>query len=90
MAFQTDATILLVVEKQSVFQQLLEERLWLVCPCILVTAKGMPDYATRAFVQSVQRAFPKLAVVGLVDWNPSGVAILAQYRFGSRDARSEA
>ena len=28
-------------------------------------------------------AFPVLPVVGLVDWNPSGVAILAIYKMGS-------
>jgi meiotic recombination protein SPO11 len=28
-------------------------------------------------------AFPDLPLVGLVDWNPSGVMILATYRFGS-------
>jgi hypothetical protein len=31
----------------------------------------------RAFLKSLTVAFPHVLVVGLVDWNPSGVAILS-------------
>jgi DNA topoisomerase VI subunit A len=39
---------LLIVEKDAIFQRLAEGGLHNQLPCILVTAKGMPDLATRA------------------------------------------
>jgi DNA topoisomerase VI subunit A len=39
---------LIVVEKDAVFQRLVEDRIFDHIPCVLVTAKGMPDLATRA------------------------------------------
>jgi hypothetical protein len=40
---------LLVVEKDAVFQRLAEDGLPDALPLVMVTAKGMPDLATRAF-----------------------------------------
>jgi meiotic recombination protein SPO11 len=39
-----------VVEKDAIFQRLSEDRLADRLPMVLVTAKGMPDLATRAFL----------------------------------------
>ena len=39
---------LLVVEKDAVFQRLAEDRAWSSLPLVLITARGMPDLATRA------------------------------------------
>jgi len=50
---------------------------------VLVTAKGMPDFATRIFLHQLCERSPHLVVVGLADWNPSGVTILLTYKFGS-------
>ncbi len=49
----------------------------------MVTAKGVPDVATRAFACRLARAFPSLLPVGLVDYNPAGVVILMTYKYGS-------
>lgn len=46
--------------------------MWDAVPCVMVTAKGMPDLATRAFCAALQARFPTLTPVGLVDYNPSG------------------
>jgi meiotic recombination protein SPO11 len=99
---------ILVVEKDAVFQRLLQDGLAGAVvggagggradaplpqpppppppplpPVILVTARGFPDVATRCFLRRlVDAAGPGVPVLGLVDWNPAGVAILAAYRFG--------
>eukprot|EP00198_Chlamydomonas_reinhardtii_P000968 XP_001690303.1 topoisomerase [Chlamydomonas reinhardtii] len=52
-------------------------------PCVLVTAKGVPDIATRAFAARLAATFPGMQPVGLVDFNPAGVVILATYKYGS-------
>ncbi|GIL45067.1 hypothetical protein Vafri_2000 [Volvox africanus] len=82
---------LLVVEKDAVFQRLTEDRIWDHLPCVLLTARGMPDLATRAFAARLAASFPspRLQPVGLVDYNPSGVIILASYKYGSDRLGSE-
>lgn len=75
---------ILVIEKDALFQRLLDDRLATQLPCVLVTARGFPDLATRALLHRLTTAFPGAPVVGLVDWNPSGIAILRQYRQGGR------
>ncbi|KAG2447509.1 hypothetical protein HYH02_007434 [Chlamydomonas schloesseri] len=74
---------LVVVEKDAVFQRLAEDRLWEALPCVLVTAKGVPDIATRAFASRLAATFPGMQPLGLVDFNPAGVVILATYKYGS-------
>ncbi|KAK9820989.1 hypothetical protein WJX81_002818 [Elliptochloris bilobata] len=82
--FVSDARYLVVVEKDAVFQRLVDDDFSTLADCILVTAKGMPDVATRAFVHTLLHAVPHLTPVALVDWNPSGAAILAVYKYGSQ------
>jgi DNA topoisomerase VI subunit A len=50
---QSSARFILVVEKDAIFQRLSEDRLWSLLPCILITARGMPDMATRAFLHKL-------------------------------------
>ena len=89
----SDARFLLVVEKDACFERLVEDRVWesVAGGCVVVTAKGMPDLSTRAFCShllcssssSSTKSKPTMQVLGLCDWNPSGVAILAVYKNGS-------
>eukprot|EP00798_Chlamydomonas_sp_ICE-L_P008553 gene8553-33986_t len=72
-----------VIEKDAVFQRLVEDRIFNQLPCVVVTSKGMPDLATRAFCAHLLQSCP-LICLGLVDWNPSGVAIMRTYKYGSR------
>lgn len=37
-------------------------------PCILLTARGVPDVATRAFLFALTAALPATPSVALVDW----------------------
>jgi DNA topoisomerase VI subunit A len=73
----------LVIEKDAVFRSLCDAKLWNMAPLILVTAQGMPDIATRAFLKQAYLQLPgQLTFHGLVDWNPSGILILANYKCG--------
>lgn len=83
------ASYALVVEKDAVFDRLRRERIWERVPLVLVTAKGFPDLATRAFLKGIQNRFPSVTMLGLVDWNPSGALILRAYRSGSARAALE-
>ncbi|KAJ9473224.1 hypothetical protein DIPPA_70133 [Diplonema papillatum] len=79
-----DVRAIVVVEKDSVFQQLCESRLWEILPCILITGCGFPDAATRIVLWKIVSENPELVVYGLVDHNPFGVSILMTYKHGSR------
>lgn len=50
----------IVVEKDAIFQRLVEDGFAENTESILVTAKGMPDMATRAFLHSLCSALPHL------------------------------
>lgn len=52
-----------VVEKDAVFQRLVDDEFPALADCILVNAKGMPDIATRAFVRAMLEAVPHLKPV---------------------------
>jgi hypothetical protein len=49
------ARFILVVEKDAIFQRLVEDRLFDAVPCVLITGRGMPDIASRwAALQQLQ------------------------------------
>ncbi|GFP88935.1 meiotic recombination protein spo11-2 [Phtheirospermum japonicum] len=89
LVMKSDARYIIVVEKHAVFQRLAEDRVFNQIPCILITAKGYPDIGTsfempnRLFLHRMSREFPQLPILGLVDWNPAGLAILCTFKFGS-------
>lgn len=53
-----------------------QQHLWLH-PCLPFLLLQMRTPCCRAFVHALHAAFPHLPVLGVVDWNPSGVAILS-------------
>ena len=77
-----DAKVILVIEKEGVYNRLSEERIFDRFPCILVTGKGFPDLATRALVKTFHAELG-LPVVGVCDCNPYGVSVLALYHCAS-------
>lgn len=83
LVMKTDAHYIFVIEKHAIFQRLAEDRVFNQIPCILITAKGYPDIATRFFLHRMTQAFPEMPVLGLVDWNPAGLAILCTFKHGS-------
>jgi DNA topoisomerase-6 subunit A len=79
---KVEASYVLVVEKDAIFQRLVREKYWSQENAILVTAKGMPDRATRRFVRRLNEEY-KLPVYVLTDGDPYGWYIYSVYKSGS-------
>ena len=79
----SDAKFILIVEKDAAFQRLAEDRFYNDYPCIIITAKGQPDLATRLFLRRLQSEL-RLPALGLVDSDPYGLKILSVYMSGSK------
>lgn len=76
------ARYILVVEKDAVFKTLCEKIIWNEVPCILITGRGFPGLAVREVVSKCEQLF-HLPVLGLFDYNPHGLQIFLNYKFGS-------
>nr|GME00458.1 meiotic recombination protein SPO11-2 [Ipomoea batatas] len=83
LVMKSDARYIIVVEKHAIFQRLTKDRIFNQIPCILITAKGYPDIATRFLLHRMSRQFSSIPILGLVDWNPAGLAILCTFKYGS-------
>lgn len=83
---ETDAQFVLVIEKDSVMQKILnlEEKSNFIhkYKAILFTAKGYPDMNSRAFIRFLWLKL-KLPILVLADADPYGIEIMCCYRFGS-------
>jgi len=89
LKLRSDARCVLVIEKDAVFNRLLQERACERLHAVALTARGMPDLATRALLQRLTAELPHAPVLGLFDWNASGALILCCYRgMQSRTART--
>jgi meiotic recombination protein SPO11 len=64
--------------------RLAEDRFYNKFPCIILTAKGQPDIATRMFLKKIKSEL-KIPVLGLVDSDPYGLKILSVYMSGSKN-----
>ena len=78
---QSDALFVLLVEKDAAFMRLAEDRFYNTYPCIIITAKGQPDVATRLFLKKLKSTL-KIPVLALVDSDPYGLKILSVYMKG--------
>ncbi|KAG2446715.1 hypothetical protein HYH02_008280 [Chlamydomonas schloesseri] len=78
----SDASFILLVEKDAAFMRLAEDRFYNTYPCIILTAKGQPDVATRLFLKKLKSTL-KIPVLALVDSDPYGLKILSVYMKGS-------
>ncbi|EPX71295.1 endonuclease Rec12 [Schizosaccharomyces octosporus yFS286] len=78
---ESTARWVLVVEKEAVFQTLVERGLE---DTILVTAKGFPDLSTRKFLLEITKYLPQLPIFGIFDWDPYGILIYSCYKHGSK------
>ena len=79
ISVRTTAKMLLIVEKDAVFQKLLEDDCTSSLGCILITGKGYPDVATRMLVKLLSEKL-ELPVYIIVDADPFGVDIMCVYR----------
>jgi meiotic recombination protein SPO11 len=57
---QSDALFILLVEKDAAFMRLAEDRFYQTYPCIIITAKGQPDVASRSPPPSFHRHYSYL------------------------------
>jgi len=78
------ARFILLVEKEAAFQRLAEDRFYRDYPCIIITAKGQPDVASRIFLKKVKTTL-NIPVLALVDSDPYGLKILSVYMSGSKN-----
>jgi len=81
---RSDAEFILLVEKEAAYMRLAEDRFYHRYPCIVITAKGQPDVATRMFLNRIYREL-QIPVLGLVDSDPYGLKILSVYLSGSKN-----
>ena len=63
---QSDAEFILLVEKEAAYMRMAEDRFYHKYPCIVITAKGQPDVATRMFLSRFTAEL-KIPVLGMVD-----------------------
>lgn len=80
---ESDAEFILVVEKDAAMIRLSEARFWKKYPCIILTAKGAADIATRMFLKNLSKNL-NLPVFSLVDSDPYGHYIHSVYLRGSK------
>lgn len=76
------AHYILVVEKETVFQRLANDKFCERNRCIVITGRGYPDVPTRRFLRHLVEQL-HLPAYCLVDSDPYGFDILATYKFGS-------
>lgn len=76
------AQYILVVEKETVFQRLANDKFCERNRCIVITGRGYPDIPTRRFLRYLVEQL-HLPAYCLVDSDPHGFDILATYKFGS-------
>ncbi|GBP23127.1 hypothetical protein EVAR_13148_1 [Eumeta japonica] len=82
-SLRSTARYVLVVEKDAIFQKLLDEgALMRLGPVIIITGKGYPDVCTRQLVARLTREL-RLPALALVDADPHGLEIYLTYKYGS-------
>ncbi|CAH8473220.1 unnamed protein product [Schistosoma turkestanicum] len=75
---------ILVIEKDTIFQKLLNENFYeKFKPCLLVTAKGYPDLITRQFLARINCLYSHIPMIGLFDADPHGINVFCTYKYGS-------
>ncbi|GAB2226926.1 hypothetical protein Droror1_Dr00008724 [Drosera rotundifolia] len=81
---RSDALFILLVEKDAAYVRLAEDRFYNRFPCVIITAKGQPDVATRLFLRKLKMEL-RIPVLALVDSDPYGLKILSVYMCGSKN-----
>mmetsp|Transcript_44282 Transcript_44282/g.111573 ORF Transcript_44282/g.111573 Transcript_44282/m.111573 type:complete len:201 (+) Transcript_44282:347-949(+) len=84
--FQSSASFILLVEKETVFSRCIDNSFHTKHNCIVITGKGYPDDATRLFLRQLSFKL-RLPVLGLFDGDPYGFDILCTYAVGSAAKR---
>jgi DNA topoisomerase-6 subunit A len=74
-----DVQCIIVVEKDTIFNHFVRDKLWTRFSCVLITGKGFPDSQK----EDLSRHKKKVPIVILCDWDPSGFDVYLSYRIGS-------
>ncbi|KAK9510505.1 hypothetical protein O3M35_005278 [Rhynocoris fuscipes] len=83
MHLETEAKFILLIEKDTIFQKLLDENfIERNGPCLMITGKGVPDMNTRVLVKCLHERL-SLPIFMIADADPYGIEIMSIYRFGS-------
>ncbi|KAI1481791.1 DNA topoisomerase IV, alpha subunit [Daldinia eschscholtzii] len=83
---------IMVIEKEATFRGLAASGYYGLCDDgvgVLITGKGFPDLVTRRFLHMLHSAFPQVPIYALVDYDPSGIAIMLTYKCGSQGLSHE-
>ncbi|MCP4761700.1 MAG: DNA topoisomerase VI, partial [archaeon] len=80
---ESDAEFILVLEKDAAMIRLSEARFWQKYPCIILTAKGAADMATRMFLKRLSKDL-NLPIFSFVYSDPYGHYIHSVYLRGSK------
>ena len=91
ISVESNAEFILVVEKESIFFNLLNNKHFIESfpYCILITGKGYPDYMTKYFLN---RVYNILKIRGGIkfyyfgDFDPHGMEIYLNYMFGCKSS----
>ncbi|KAL4996301.1 Spo11/DNA topoisomerase VI subunit A [Aspergillus recurvatus] len=89
----SDVNWILIIEKEAIFRRLARNNFHTQATAgkgILITGKGYPDLATRAFIRKIFQTIPPRSTLtqiptfyALVDGDPDGMAIMSTYKYGS-------
>lgn len=83
-AIESNADYILIVEKDTVFQRLINDDIFnrIKKKIVLITAKGYPDINTRVLLKKMSTDLLKPIYI-IVDADPHGVEIMCTYKYGS-------
>eukprot|EP01071_Lankesteria_metandrocarpae_P002452 Lankesteria_metandrocarpae@DN2341_c0_g1_i1.p1 len=89
-----NATAVLVVEKDAVFQDIIDSKFAQEHEVIVLTGRGHPDFATRILLRRLYletlRTNTHIPFSYLGDWDPHGISIYLTYLFGGSSLSTSA
>lgn len=80
--YYSEASFILIVEKETLFAKLVHEGISEKFGCLLLTGQGYPSLLTRQLVFQMDSRF-NIPIFGIFDCNPHGIQIFLTYRDGS-------
>ncbi|KAF7234444.1 hypothetical protein EG68_11888 [Paragonimus skrjabini miyazakii] len=84
--FTCEARFVLVIEKDTIFQKLVNEEFYeTYAPCLLMTAKGYPDLQTRCLLAELGKKFTEVPILGLFDADVHGLGVYCTYKYGTQN-----
>lgn len=89
--FENEIKFILIVEKETIFFNLLENNLFknIFPNCLIITGKGYPDFITKVFVKKVFEKLKNVPKFYFGDNDPHGLNIYLNYLFGSKNSSRE-